>query len=64
MKELNYGKGYQFAHDSKDKLTSMECLPPSLAGKVYYTPGTQGNEVRFKERLEKIKAWKKANKDN
>ena len=64
MKELNYGKGYQFAHDSKDKLTSMECLPSSLAGKVYYTPGTQGNEVRFKERLEKIKAWKKANKDN
>ncbi len=64
MKELNYGKGYQFAHDSKDKLTSMECLPPSLAGKVYYTPGTQGNEIRFKERLEKIKAWKKANKDN
>ncbi|HIU22500.1 MAG TPA: replication-associated recombination protein A [Candidatus Fimihabitans intestinipullorum] len=59
MKELNYGKGYQFAHDSKDKLTTMECLPPSLKGKVYYQPGVHGNEIRFKERLEKIKEWKR-----
>lgn len=27
MKELNYGKGYEYAHDTKDKLTTMECLP-------------------------------------
>lgn len=59
MKELDYGKGYQYAHDTRDKLTTMECLPPSLAGKEYYTPGTQGNEARFKERLELIKNWKK-----
>jgi len=59
MKELNYGKGYQYAHDTKEKLTNMECLPPSLKEKTYYNPNTQGNEIRFKERLEAIKKWKK-----
>lgn len=58
MKELNYGKGYQYAHDTEDKLTNMECLPPSLKGKIYYNPNTVGNEIRFKERLEAIKRWK------
>lgn len=62
MQELNYGKGYEFAHDYADKLTTMECLPPSLIGKTYYHPGIQGNEIRFKERLEKIKEWKKKHK--
>lgn len=59
MQELNYGKGYQYAHDTLEKLTNMECLPPSLKGKTYYNPNTQGNEIRFKERLEAIKKWKK-----
>ncbi len=59
MKDLDYGKGYQYAHDTKDKLTNMECLPPSLKVRTYYNPNTQGNEIRFKERLEAIKKWKK-----
>lgn len=58
MKELNYGKGYQYAHDTKNKLTNMECMPSSLKGKTYYHPNTQGSEIRFKERLEAIKKWK------
>ena len=63
MKELNYGKGYQYAHDTKDKLTTMECLPESLKGKEYYIPTEQGNETRFKARLEQIKDWKKKHKE-
>lgn len=59
MKDLNYGKGYQFAHDSADKLTTLQCLPDSLLGREYYRPTTQGVEERFKTRLEQIKAWKK-----
>ncbi len=59
MADLNYGKGYQYAHDTKEKLTTMECLPESLKGKEYYIPGTQGNESKYKERLENIKNWKK-----
>ena len=62
MKDLNCGKGYQYAHDTKDKLTNMECMPPSFVGRTYYIPGTQGNEVRFKQRLEQIKEWKKEHK--
>ena len=62
MKELNYGKGYQYAHDTKDKLTTMDCLPESLLGKEYYIPNTLGNEIKFKERLEAIKKWKKDHK--
>ncbi len=58
MKELSYGKGYKYAHDFEDKLTDMQCLPDSLAGKVYYKPTEQGTEARFKERLRQIKEWK------
>ena len=61
---MDYGKGYQYAHDTVDKLTTMECLPPSLKNKTYYNPSVQGNEVKFKERLEAIKKWKKEHKNN
>ena len=60
MKELEYGKGYQFAHDYADKLTSMQCLPDALLGREYYRPTEEGREGAFKQRLEEIKAWKKA----
>ena len=63
MKELNYGKGYQYAHDYEEKLTTMDCLPPSLLNKSYYQPTTQGNEERFKKRLESIKEWKRIHKE-
>ncbi|MCI8630778.1 MAG: replication-associated recombination protein A, partial [Firmicutes bacterium] len=62
MKDLNYGKGYQYAHDTDEKLTSMQCLPDSLAGREYYKPTAQGTEAKFKERLEQIKEWKKQHK--
>ncbi|HCB11451.1 MAG TPA: AAA family ATPase [Cyanobacteria bacterium UBA11991] len=62
MKELNYGKGYQYAHDTKDKLTAMQCLPDSLAGTEYYFPTEQGFEVKYKARLKEIKDWKKAHR--
>lgn len=59
MKELDYGKGYQYAHDTEEKLTNMQCLPDSLAGVTYYHPTTQGMEARVKTRLDEIKRWKK-----
>jgi len=58
MKNLDYGKGYKYAHDYEDKLTDMKCLPDKLLGREYYIPTTQGHESRFKERMEKINAWK------
>ena len=59
MKDIGYGKGYQYAHDYKDKLTNMQCLPDSLKDKIYYHPTEQGVEGRFKQRLEYIKEWKR-----
>ena len=59
MKDIGYGKGYQYAHDYKDKLTTMQCLPDSLKDKTYYHPTEQGVEGRFKQRLEYIKEWKR-----
>lgn len=58
MKELEYGKGYQYAHDTEEKLTDMQCLPDSLQGKEYYRPTDQGLESKFKARLAQIKDWK------
>ena len=60
MKELDYGKGYQYAHDYQEKMTAMQCLPDSLKDKRYYFPTDQGLEPRYKERLEAIRAWKDA----
>ncbi len=58
MQELHYGEGYQYAHDTEAKLTNMKCLPESLEGREYYTPGVQGAEAGVKKRLEEIKALK------
>ena len=63
MKELDYGKGYQYAHDTADKLTNMQCLPDSLLGKEYYFPTEEGTEAKFKARIEEIKDWKKKHSD-
>lgn len=59
MQELNYGKGYQYAHNTAEKLTNMQCLPDSLIGTEYYKPTTQGLEARVKARLDEIKRWKR-----
>ncbi|WP_313993180.1 replication-associated recombination protein A [uncultured Selenomonas sp.] len=59
MKDLDYGKGYQYAHDAREHITNMQCMPDTLVGKSYYHPTDQGMEGRFRERLDWIKEWKK-----
>ena len=62
MKQLEYGKGYQYAHDERDAIADMECLPESLAGRTYYQPTERGFEKEIKRRLEgweRIKAERK-----
>ena len=58
MKELDYGKGYVYAHDTKEKMSDMECLPEELLGREYYRPTEQGFEEKYKERLKAIKKQK------
>ena len=56
MRELGYGDGYQYAHETEDKVAGMECLPESLRGKRYYEPTESGSEARAKRRLEEVTA--------
>ena len=59
MKHLGYGKGYQYAHNTEEKVTDMNCLPPSLLGRQYYQPSDQGFEARIRQRLEEIRKIQK-----
>ncbi len=58
MKQMDYGKGYIYAHDTEEKLSRMACLPESLMDRRYYLPTTQGQEAAVRDRLEQILAWK------
>lgn len=46
MKDSDYGKGYKYAHDTEEKLTTMQTMPDSLIGREYYYPTTQGSEAK------------------
>jgi putative ATPase len=52
MKDLNYGRDYEYAHDEPDAVAAMECLPESLAGRKYYRPTNRGFEKEIRRRLE------------
>ena len=60
MKDLGYGKGYQYAHDFKEKVADMECLPESLQNRQYYRPTDQGMERRIQEILSEIRKRRKS----
>jgi putative ATPase len=59
MKQLEYGKGYRYAHDEADAVADMSCLPPSLEGRKYYQPPERGFEKEIKRRLDGWEAIKK-----
>jgi putative ATPase len=60
MKELQYGKGYRYAHDEADAISAMSCLPDSLATRKYYEPSERGFEKEIKRRLDGWEAIKRA----
>ena len=64
MRNEGYGRDYQYAHDTEEKLTDMQCLPDSLEGTEYYVPTDQGVEAKYGERLRQIKDWKAQRRDN
>jgi putative ATPase len=59
MKELDYGKGYRYAHEEKSGVAPMDCLPPSLRGRHFYHPTERGFEKEIKRRLDGWEALKK-----
>ncbi len=63
LKELGYGAEYQYAHDSADGITPMNCLPDSLLGRRFYEPTNRGFEARYGERLQNIRQWREQHGD-
>jgi putative ATPase len=63
MKDLGYGEGYRYAHDERDRVADMQCLPDSLAGRRYYHPTDQGFEKTIRERLERIRQIKQRKRE-
>jgi putative ATPase len=59
MKDLDYAKGYQYAHNDADAVTDMSCLPPALEGRTYYRPTDRGFEQEIKRRLARWQEIKK-----
>jgi putative ATPase len=60
MKELEYGKGYRYAHDEEGRVADMDCLPDSLKGRRYYQPTQEGREKLLAQRMEEIRRIKAA----
>lgn len=60
MKELHYGDGYEYAHDTPEKLTHMQCMPDSLSDRKYYHPTSQGAETFVQKRMEEIERFKQS----
>jgi putative ATPase len=58
MKQVGYGKGYQYAHDLDEKVADMECMPDNLRGREYYHPTAEGREKLLAQRMEEIKQRK------
>jgi putative ATPase len=64
MKSLDYGRGYQYAHDDPDAVSAMDCLPSELAGKRYYQPTDRGFEREIGRRLEGWRRMKEERRKN
>ncbi|HEY1993763.1 MAG TPA: replication-associated recombination protein A [Edaphobacter sp.] len=64
MKELDYGKGYQYAHDVEGRVADMECLPAGLAGRRYYHPTEEGREKLLARRMEEIVQKRRRNRSS
>jgi putative ATPase len=62
MKDLGYGRGYDYAHDHEEQTAAMECLPESLAGRRFYEPKDVGLEKEIRERLENMRKARKRSK--
>lgn len=65
MKELDYGKGYRYAHDYEGGVVAQQNLPESLEGRRYYEPTDRGYEIELRRRLKEIRrGWKESEERN
>jgi putative ATPase len=62
MKNLDYGRGYRYAHDEDEGVADMDCLPPALKDRRYYEPTERGFEKEVRRRLDDWKAARRTRK--
>ncbi|HEX2164422.1 MAG TPA: replication-associated recombination protein A [Thermoanaerobaculia bacterium] len=62
MKDLGYGAGYVYAHDTEEGVGGLDCLPEALQGTRFYRPTGRGFEQRLAERLERYDKLREAAK--
>jgi len=63
MKDLDYGKGYRYAHDEENKVAAMDCLPPSVQGRRYFEPTQEGREKQLAQRLEELRRLRESKRE-
>jgi putative ATPase len=56
MKDMDYGKGYQYAHSFENNFADMEFLPDAVKGSKFYEPGRNAREEELRTYLKKL--WK------
>ena len=56
MKQLNYGRDYQYAHDYENNFTDLEYLPEKISGTTFYNPGDNMREKELRDFLKR--RWK------
>jgi putative ATPase len=57
MKELGYGKGYQYDHDAEGGIALDQTgFPDAMGERVYYEPVPRGMEIKLKEKLDALRA--------
>ena len=59
MKDLGYGRGYNYDHDAADGFSGQDYFPEEMDRQTFYTPNGEGSEARIKERLERWAALRK-----
>jgi putative ATPase len=64
MKEIGYAKGYRHAHEERNAVTDMQCLPAGLIGQSFYEPTDRGFELRLREKMQWLKEQRNARVDS
>jgi putative ATPase len=63
MKKLDYGKGYEYAHDVEGRVADMDCLPESLQGRSWYRPTQEGREKLLAQRMDEIRKIRESKRE-
>jgi putative ATPase len=59
MKQLGYGKGYQYDHDAEEGFSGQNYFPDGMERRAFYQPRGEGSEAKIRDRLERWAALRR-----